>query len=79
VAGAADAGNEGCGTRHCPPVTRRHNNQTATIAWSTIWSVYTPALPYGYNGLMSAYSPWSGNYDVSPPIWTSAQVTQVGA
>jgi hypothetical protein len=30
-------------------------------AWSTIWSVY-PSWPYFGNGLMYAFSPWSGHY-----------------
>jgi hypothetical protein len=30
-------------------------------AWSTIWSVY-PTWPYFGNGLMYAFSPWSGHY-----------------
>jgi hypothetical protein len=64
-------------------------NMTSTISWSLIWSVY-PELPYYGNGLMYAYSPWSGNYmggGSSPgvpnagdilngPIWTSAHTTQ---
>lgn len=50
-------------------------NATATISWSTIWSVY-PAFSYFGNGLMYAYEPWSGNYTVNPTIWTSAQWTQ---
>jgi galactosylceramidase len=50
-------------------------NQTTTIMWSLIWSVYQ-GLPYFGNGLMYAYSPWSGSYEVNSPIWTSAHVTQ---
>lgn len=50
-------------------------NITALIAWSPIWSVYTN-LPYQEAGLMRARTPWSGNYDISPPIWTTAQWTQ---
>ena len=33
----------------------------APAAWSTIWSVY-PTWPYFGNGLMYAFSPWSGHY-----------------
>lgn len=51
-------------------------NQTSTIAWSLIWSVYPTTLPYYGNGLMYAYEPWSGHYTVNMPIWTSAHVTQ---
>ena len=51
-------------------------NATSTIAWSTIWSVYD-SWPYFGNGLMYAYTPWSGHYTVNPTVWTSAQTTQV--
>ena len=47
-------------------------NQTATIAWSLIWSVYAQ-LPYFGNGLMYAYSPWSGYYEVNQAIWTTVR------
>jgi len=57
-----------------PPAVRL--NATATIAWSLIWGVYTPGLPYANNGLMYSYFPWTGHYDVMSPIWTSAHVTQ---
>eukprot|EP01048_Picozoa_sp_COSAG05_P005603 COSAG05_NODE_337_length_11164_cov_11.970357_4_plen_963_part_00 len=50
-------------------------NATATISWSTIWSVYDSWRYYG-NGLMYAMEPWSGNYTVPPAIWTSAHVNQ---
>ena len=53
-------------------------NATATIAWSTIWSV-VDSWRYWGNGLMYAVEPWSGNYTVPPPIWTSAHVTQFAA
>lgn len=46
-------------------------NATSTIAWSLIWSVYAN-LPYYGNGLMYAYEPWSANYTINGPIWTSA-------
>ena len=50
-------------------------NATATISWSTIWSVYDSWRYFG-NGLMYAMEPWSGNYTVPPAIWTSAHVNQ---
>ena len=50
-------------------------NATSTISWATIWSVVDSWRYFG-NGLMYAYEPWSGNYTVPPPIWTSAHVTQ---
>lgn len=50
-------------------------NATSTVSWSTIWAV-TDSWRYFGNGLMYAYEPWSGNYTVPPPIWTSAHVTQ---
>ena len=50
-------------------------NSTSTISWSTIWSVY-PKDSYFGNGLMYAFSPWSGSYTVNPAIWTSAHHTQ---
>ena len=53
-------------------------NATSTISWSTIWSVY-PTWPYFGNGLMYAYTPWSGAYSINPTIWTSAHTTQVSA
>ena len=51
------------------------SNQTATISWSLIWSAYTNLVCNGA-GLMRAHTPWSGNYEVSAPIWMSAQWTQ---
>lgn len=63
-------------------------NQTSTIAWSLIWSVYNPGFPYFGNGLMYAMTPWSGYYEAGMPgssnggaIWTNAhtcQFTEVG-
>ena len=50
-------------------------NSTSTISWSTIWSVYPEDSYYG-NGLMYAYTPWSGHYEVNDAIWTSAHHTQ---
>lgn len=50
-------------------------NITATIAWSPLWSVYSN-LEDQAAGLMLANEPWSGHWEVSPPIWTSAQWLQ---
>eukprot|EP00435_Cladocopium_sp_Y103_P061266 s69_g22.t3 len=48
---------------------------TSSIAWSLIWSVY-PNLECFGNGLLYAYEPWSGHYEVMAPLWTSAHTTQ---
>jgi Glycosyl hydrolase family 59/Ricin-type beta-trefoil lectin domain len=50
-------------------------NATATIAWSTIWSVYGN-LVCQQDGLMRAMEPWSGYYSVDTAIWTSAHLGQ---
>ena len=50
-------------------------NMTTTIAWSPLWSVYD-GLPYEQAGLLLAAEPWSGHWEVSPPVWAGAQWTQ---
>ena len=51
------------------------SNNTATIAWSLIWSAYTNLVCNGA-GLMRAHTPWSGSYEASAPIWMSAHLNQ---
>jgi hypothetical protein len=50
-------------------------NVTATITWSTIWSVL-PGLPYDGRGIMMANTPWSGNFKDNAPLWVSAHYGQ---
>lgn len=55
-------------------------NMTTTISWSPLWAVYDQ-LPDEQAGLFLANEPWSGHWEVSPPIWAGAhhtQFTQVG-
>eukprot|EP00928_Gymnodinium_smaydae_P028736 TRINITY_DN21845_c0_g3_i1.p1 TRINITY_DN21845_c0_g3~~TRINITY_DN21845_c0_g3_i1.p1 ORF type:complete len:900 (-),score=115.96 TRINITY_DN21845_c0_g3_i1:138-2837(-) len=49
-------------------------NMTSTISWSLLWSVY-PNLDCFGNGLMYAFEPWSGHYEVNPTVWTTAHTT----
>lgn len=52
-----------------------YGKMTSLIAWNMIESYYHD-LPYGGHGLMVANQPWSGYYEVSPPIWATAHTTQ---
>lgn len=51
---------------------------TGTEIWSPITSYYD-ILAAPDSGLMRANTPWSGNYDVAPAIWATAQTTQFAA
>eukprot|EP00746_Dinoflagellata_sp_MGD_P092244 gnl/MRDRNA2_/MRDRNA2_36507_c0_seq1.p1 gnl/MRDRNA2_/MRDRNA2_36507_c0~~gnl/MRDRNA2_/MRDRNA2_36507_c0_seq1.p1 ORF type:complete len:1023 (-),score=176.27 gnl/MRDRNA2_/MRDRNA2_36507_c0_seq1:99-3167(-) len=51
---------------------------TSSIAWSLIWSAY-PNLECFGNGLMYAFEPWSGHYEVRSPVWATAHTTQFTA
>ncbi|KAI0210472.1 Galactocerebrosidase, partial [Lamellibrachia satsuma] len=48
---------------------------TSTIAWNLLDSYYNDTW-YNGHGLMTANQPWSGHYEVSGPIWTTAHTTQ---
>uniref|UniRef100_A0A1I8G3D0 galactosylceramidase n=1 Tax=Macrostomum lignano TaxID=282301 RepID=A0A1I8G3D0_9PLAT len=49
-------------------------NLSGAIAWNLLTSYYR-GFPYSDNSLMSAREPWSGNYQVKPPIWVTAHHT----
>eukprot|EP00039_Didymoeca_costata_P008210 m.109132 g.109132 ORF g.109132 m.109132 type:complete len:800 (-) comp13993_c0_seq1:24-2423(-) len=58
-------------------------NQTSTISWSLIWSVYQEGFSYFGNGLMYGMTPWSGYFEAGMPgssnggaIWTNAHTCQ---
>ncbi|MFC1408486.1 ricin-type beta-trefoil lectin domain protein [Streptacidiphilus sp. N1-12] len=48
---------------------------TAYLNWPLVASIY-PNLPYATVGLITAPSPWSGQYSVGENTWATAQVTQ---
>ncbi|MGO9897449.1 MAG: family 16 glycoside hydrolase [Bryobacteraceae bacterium] len=48
---------------------------TSLVSWSLITS-YQDFLPAPKSGPMRAASPWSGHYEVQPPIWILAHFTQ---
>ena len=50
-------------------------NQTSSVAWSLIWSTLD-GLEYSNRGMMGAFEPWSGHFDVSVAVWAQAQTTQ---
>ncbi|MHB1986947.1 MAG: glycoside hydrolase family 30 protein [Acidimicrobiales bacterium] len=51
---------------------------TATLLWPLMDSM-APSLPFENRGLVTADSPWSGNYKVEPLAWVVAQTTQFTA
>jgi len=70
----ADWGGAGCWGRMINQNFVRMN-ATSSIAWSLIWSAY-PNLECFGNGLLYAFQPWGGFYEVTPPVWTMAHTTQ---
>ena len=48
---------------------------TKTEIWSPV-SSYNDNLPLPSSGVMRANTPWSGNYEVQPAVWGTAQTTQ---
>jgi len=50
-------------------------NATSSIAWSLVWSAY-PNLECFGNGLLYAFEPWSGHFEINPPVWATAHTTQ---
>ncbi|CAE7296581.1 galc [Symbiodinium pilosum] len=70
----ADWGGAGCWGRMINQNYVRMN-ATSSIAWSLIWSVY-PNLECFGNGLLYAFEPWSGHYEVMAPVWMTAHTTQ---
>jgi hypothetical protein len=48
---------------------------TGILVWPLLNAI-PPDLPYENRGLLQADQPWSGNYEVSPLTWVTAQTTQ---
>ena len=51
---------------------------TSTLAWNMIGSYYD-GLPISRHSLMLANQPWSGHYEVAPPVWAVAHTTHFTA
>jgi len=51
---------------------------TKLIYWSVI-TAYYDFLPAPKSGIMAANTPWSGHYEVQPPLWMIAHTTQFAA
>ena len=51
------------------------SRMTKTEVWPMLCGMY-PGLAFHGAGLMLADTPWSGNYDVYPAVWTTAHTTQ---
>eukprot|EP00397_Hematodinium_sp_SG-2012_P016034 GEMP01016345.1.p1 GENE.GEMP01016345.1~~GEMP01016345.1.p1 ORF type:complete len:878 (+),score=198.65 GEMP01016345.1:232-2865(+) len=73
VSTVADWGGAGCWGRVINTNFVRMN-MTSSIAWSLIWSAY-PNLECFGNGLLYAFEPWSGHYEIRPPLLISAHTT----
>eukprot|EP01079_Euglenida_sp_SAG-EU17-18_P004180 gene4180-103_t len=51
-----------------------NGNITATINWNLVSSYY-PSLPWADAGLFTAREPWSGHYELQPPVYATAHTT----
>eukprot|EP00966_Prymnesium_polylepis_P018539 426737-Prymnesium_polylepis.1 len=73
---AADNSNEGgrCAARIINQNFVR-GNMSATVMWNML-SAYYDWLQWANDGLMMARTPWSGAYEVRPPIWALAHTAQ---
>ena len=53
-------------------------NMKASYIWMILSMYLSADAATGTGaGLMLAYEPWSGHYNVTPPIWVTAHTTQV--